>query len=109
MAEIPVPTSPPPDIETGNTAFSVKHGKLQIRATWAFRGLTTILLLLCNVGVYFVTSSLKTVNEMKESLVGIHQELAVMRASTMDHEQNRRLDDLEQRVRDLERPRRTLP
>lgn len=82
-----------------HTAFVFKEGKLQIRLTWVFRVLTTLLLLLANV---VVSTSLRTVEHLKTAVIDMQQDLAVIRASTIDTDQDHKLSDHEDRLRELE-------
>ena len=42
---------------------------------------------LCNLGVYFVTKSMKAVEELKVVTTDLRQDIAVMRANTTDARQ----------------------
>lgn len=99
--------------ETGNTDIAFKSGKLQIKYTYAFRVLTVILLIVTNVELFILGQRFVSKTEFKDvdikidmlksSITGVQRDIAIMGSRTVDTEQDRRLNDLEQRLRSIER------
>lgn len=98
------------------TDFAVQRGRIKVRAEWLFRGLSLIMLIVCNAQAYWLARKFvsreevqqagvrieSSMNELKTTLVSVEREMAVMNSSTTDQDQSRRLDDHEQRLRKLE-------
>lgn len=103
-------------LPSDETDFAVQRGRIKVRAEWLFRGLSLIMLIVCNAQAYWLARKFvsreevqqagvrieSSMNELKTTLVSVEREMAVMNSSTTDQDQSRRLDDHEQRLRKLE-------
>ena len=99
--------------EAGNTDFTFKEGKLQLKLTYAFRIFTVLLLVVSNITLFVLSQKFvskveykETDNKMdilKSSINSLQRDMAIMSSRTIDIEQDRRISELENRIRSLER------
>ncbi len=85
---------------SGETDFAIYGGKLSVRLAWLFR---LVITLLVSAITWVVFTSLQVVRELRTGIGDVQQEIAHM--SSLDEEQDRRLNDHETRIRELEKQR----
>jgi len=86
----------------GETDFSVRSGRLKIRLEWLVRALTLTMLVVANAQAYWLGRQFVSRTEFHDSLAQLQKEVAAV--STPD--QAKRLEELEDRLRALERKKR---
>ena len=84
------------------TDFRVRGGRIKIRLEWLARGLIIVMCVALNVQSYWLARQFISRTEFHDSLAQLQKEVAAV--STPD--QAKRLEELEDRLRALERKKR---
>jgi len=84
------------------TDFRVRGGRLKIRLEWAVRALTLILLVVADCQAYWLGREFVSRTEFHDSLTELKKDVAAINSP----DQAKRLEELEDRLRALERKRR---
>ena len=86
----------------GETDFSVRSGRLKIRLEWLVRALTLTMLVVANAQAYWLGRQFVSRTEFHDSLAQLQKEVAAVSSP----DQAQRLEELENRLRALERKKR---
>ncbi|PYJ83545.1 MAG: hypothetical protein DME22_15465 [Verrucomicrobia bacterium] len=84
------------------TDFSVRSGRLKIRLEWLVRALTLTMLVVANGQAYWLGRQFVSRTEFHDSLALLQKEVAAVTSP----DQAKRLEELEDRLRALERKKR---
>ena len=85
------------------TDFSVRSGRLKIRLEWLARGLIIVMCVALNVQSYWLARQFISRTEFHDSLEVLQKEVAALNSAP---DQAQRLEELENRLRALERKKR---
>lgn len=99
-------------ISKDGTDFAIRKGKLHLKIEWAYRIVVALMLVAYYVQTFWLArnfaskiemkESIQSLSDLKISILSLQKDISFMGSSTINQDQSRRLDDHENRLRQIE-------